>query len=68
MSARLDALVAKLDEAEPRDHALWGTIGVYVEPNIYVGGSYVEEVEWLRAWVIARARWMDTNLPGVCPS
>ena len=68
MSARLDALVAKLDEAEPRDHALWGTIGVYVEPNIYVGASYVEEVEWLRAWMVARAAWMDTNLPGVCPS
>lgn len=66
ISARLDALVAALVRAQPRDDSRWGTIGVNVDPNYYVGATYSDEVEWLRSWALARAAWMDDNLPGAC--
>lgn len=66
LAATFDTLVADVAEAEPRDHALWGTIGVAVDPNWYVGASYGEEIAWLRAWMEARVVWMDANLAGTC--
>lgn len=66
LQATFDALVAEVAEAEPRDNAQWGTIGVNIDPNWYVGASYGEEIAWLRAWMVDRVTWMDANLAGTC--
>jgi len=62
-----DALLAQVAEAQPRDEAVWHTIGVNVGHNSYVGATWQEEIDWFEAWVLDRAAWMDSSLPGTCP-
>lgn len=62
----LDEQLALVAEAEPRDHAAWGNIGVYVWPNIYIGATYADEVAYFQGWLLERTAWMDANLPGTC--
>ncbi len=63
MRARIASLKADLAEAEGRDQARWGTIGVAIEPNYQVGATRDEEIAWLETWAIERAAWMDVHLP-----
>jgi len=70
-SANIEAVLAEqtalLVLAEPRDHALWPTLGVDLWPNYYVGDTYEDELAYLHAWIELRLDWLDANLPGVCP-
>ena len=60
------SLSASLGEAEPRDHLRWGTLGVAVWPNWYVGATWEDELTYLLDWTLARASWIDLHLPGTC--
>ena len=62
MTALLVEWAAWLAEAEARDHAKWGNLGSYVWPNVFVGHTYEEEVEYMTSFVLERAAWMDANL------
>jgi hypothetical protein len=66
LQALLADLHAPLVEAQPRDEAVWQTIGVNTGVNFYVGETWDDEQSWLVAWVLARAAWMDGALPGRC--
>lgn len=59
--ARIEAMQAETAEAEVRDHERWPVIGTWVDPNVYVGGTWDEEVTWLRDWALERAAWMDAH-------
>lgn len=67
LAARLDAYADDVKVAEPRDHELWQTLGVYVWPNPYVGQTFSDEIQYLKQWMKGRAAWLDQNMPGVCP-
>lgn len=67
LAATIDALVAPLRSAEPRDHALWRTLGWDVWPNWYVGATFEDELAYLREFTWRRAAWLDAGLPGECP-
>jgi hypothetical protein len=60
---RITEMKEELAEAAVRDDARWGTIGTYVDPNYYVGGSWDEEIDWLEEWALDRAAWLDAYLP-----
>lgn len=66
ITAWIDARVAELAEAEPRDHELWGNIGVDVGFNYYVGETWQEDLDWFEDWVLARVKYMDDNMWGTC--
>lgn len=66
LSTTLAALASEVATVEVRDDARWHTIGTYIDPNWYVGATWPDELAWLEAWVLARAAWMDDNLPGIC--
>lgn len=66
MVDRLRGLWTTLAEAQPRDEAVWQTIGVNTGVNWYVGATWEEEQGWLESWVVERAAWMDGALPGSC--
>lgn len=66
MVATMEALAAEVAEAEPRDHELWGTLGVNVGFNYYVGETWEDELDWFRDWTLERAAWMDANIWGSC--
>lgn len=66
MIEMMEQMAAEVAEAEPRDHELWGTIGVNVGYNYFVGETWDEELDYLREWTLQRAAWMDDNIWGSC--
>jgi hypothetical protein len=68
LDARIDLLVAQVAEAQPRDEDRWGTLGVNVGFNAYVGETWDDEVGWLKKWTHARTAWMDSDLDPLCPN
>ncbi len=66
LTERVLGFAEELAEAEPRDDARWGTIGTWVTPNSYVGETWEDEIDWLLAWLLARAAWLDGAMPGAC--
>jgi hypothetical protein len=66
LSATWQDLIGQVEAAEVRDHERWPVIGVYVSPNFYVGATWQEELDWMSSWVLDRASWMDSNVPGSC--
>lgn len=59
--ARVDARAAELAEAQARNFARWPVLGVWVWPNAYIGGTYAEEVGYLKDWLRQRAAWIDAE-------
>ncbi len=66
LATTIEALVLPLAEAEQRDHARWATLGVNIWPNWYVGATWADELAYLNTFTLARAAWLDGNLPGRC--
>ncbi len=66
LNAQIDAWVKLIGAAEKREHARWPVLGKWIWGEGMVGGTYDEEVEFLRRYLDERLRWLDTNLPGVC--
>lgn len=62
IAAAIEDFHTELSEAEPRDQERWRTMGTYVDPNYYVGSTWEDELDWLAAWQVARAQWMDERL------
>lgn len=60
----IDSMAASLAESQVRNYNRWPILSEYVWPNQFVGGSYAAEVAWFKNWIITRANWMDTHMPG----
>jgi hypothetical protein len=60
--ARLDSAAVLLEEAQQRNFAKWNILGRWVPPNTYVGMRYADEVDFLKAWLGKRLRWMDAYI------
>ena len=58
----IDSVVVELDEAQKRNFVRWPVLNQYVWPNNYVGGSYANEVQYLKNWIRDRLNWMDSNI------
>ena len=64
--AVIDSGMVELGDAVYRNHDFWNTLGRYVLPNAFVGETYQEEIDYLKAWVTARLQWLDINMPSDC--
>ena len=53
-----------LADAHVRNFAQWPVLNQYVWANNYVGGSYENEINYLRNWIFDRIAWMDSKLDG----
>lgn len=62
LHAYIDAQVALLDEAQARNFRRWPILSEHVWPNNYVGGSYANEVAYLKRWVRDRVAWLDAHI------
>tara|TARA_A200000159_G_scaffold164074_2_gene192387 strand:- start:7101 stop:8498 length:1398 start_codon:yes stop_codon:yes gene_type:complete len=40
----------------------WQVLGEYVWPNEFIGGSYPEEINYLKDWIFNRLVWMDSEI------
>jgi hypothetical protein len=59
--AKVDAFSAQLQEAQARNFKRWRILGQWVWPNWYVGGTYAEEVNWMKSWLEQRVAWIDAQ-------
>jgi hypothetical protein len=62
--ARIDTAVAILGPAVTRNFDQWPIHGLYIWPNQFVGATYEEDIAYMKNWIIARAAWLDANIPG----
>lgn len=58
----IDSLVTALDAPQQRNFIRWSILDEYVWPNNYVGGSYANEVAYLKSWIRDRLRWLDAEI------
>ena len=58
----IDEQIRYLDKAIARNFSRWPILGVYVWPNYFVGATYAEEIDYLKAWMRNRLQWMDGNV------
>ena len=66
IDAIIDSLATLLEAPAQRDHTRWPRLGQYVWPNVFIGQTYTEEVEFLRGWIHDRMAWLDANIEGNC--
>lgn len=59
LSKRIDQMAAELEEAQERNFQRWQIIGQFVNPNWYIGGSYADEVSFMKNWISERIAWID---------
>jgi hypothetical protein len=64
--AMVDAYVDTIGTASDRNFDKWLIHGLYVWPNVFVGNSYNEDVNFMKNWILSRAEWLDDNIPGSC--
>ncbi len=60
----IDSLVVHLSESQQRNFIKWPILNSYVWPNVYVGGSYTNEITYLKKWIKDRTNWIDIELTG----
>ena len=51
-----------------RNFEKFNILGTYVWPNNYVGGSYANEIIYLKKWVSNRIDWLDSQIDKIVPS
>ena len=61
--AYIDSVANALQEAQTRNFVRWPILDVDVLSNPYIGGSYENEVAYLKTWTAGRLAWMDAALP-----
>ena len=66
--AYIDALADTLNEAQKRNFTLWPILGQYVWPNFFIGGTWEEEIEYLKEWIRGRAQWIDRHIDNLTGS
>jgi len=58
----IDNTIGNLGEAIDRNFEKWPILGQYVWPNYYIGGTYEDEVSYLKGWITQRVNWIDANI------
>jgi CotH kinase protein len=66
LEEKIEAFAKHIAKAKARDVERWKNIGFWVWPNNYIGGSWQDEVTYLRYWLRKRLAWLDGALPGQC--
>jgi hypothetical protein len=62
----ITAFTQHITRAKMRDQEKWQNIRMWVWPNNYMGGSWADEVTYLRYWLRRRLSWIDKSMTGVC--
>ncbi|MFA9389480.1 MAG: CotH kinase family protein [Prolixibacteraceae bacterium] len=62
--AKIDSMTGYIHEAQMRNFKQWPILDSYVWPNNYIGGTYENEVLFLKNWLLERLQWMDNNITG----
>ena len=58
----VDSLTTLLTDAQQRNFIAFPVLTQYIWPNNYVGGTYENEITYLRNWITDRMAWIDDQL------
>jgi hypothetical protein len=58
----IDSLTTMLADAQQRNFDAFPVLNQYVWANNYVGGSYENEIAYLKGWISDRIAWIDIKL------
>ncbi len=58
----VDSMALALDEPQKRHYQLYPILSQYVWPNNYIGGSYANEINYMKNWITDRLAWLDNNI------
>jgi len=58
----IDSVALAIDDAQQRNFTQWPILDEYVWPNNYVGGSYSNEIQYLKGWIMDRMSWLDSQI------
>ncbi len=59
---KIDSATTLIAEAQARNFQRWPILDRYIWPNAYVGGSYINEIEYLKDWITERLAWIDQQV------
>jgi hypothetical protein len=59
----IDSSAQALNEAQERNFVRWPILDSVIWENPYVGGTYANEIGYMKQWTAARLAWMDSALP-----
>lgn len=60
----IDSLSTLLTDAQQRNFEAFPVLNQYVWANNYVGGTYENEINYLKNWIFDRMEWIDSKLKG----
>jgi len=60
----IDSLTTMLTDAQQRNFEAFPVLDQYIWANNYVGGTYDNEINYLKTWISDRMAWMDSKLDG----
>jgi hypothetical protein len=58
----IDSLTTLLADAQQRNFNAFPILSTYIWPNNYVGGTYQNEINYLKQWIFNRMAWIDSKL------
>jgi len=61
----IDSCAYELVDAQKRNFQTWNILNVSVWPNNYVGGTYANEISYMKNWISKRITWMDTQIQAI---
>jgi len=64
----IDSCQVVLKDAQVRNFEKFNILSSYVWPNNYVGGSYANEITYLKRWIGNRIDWLDSQIDKIVPS
>jgi hypothetical protein len=64
----IDSTAAVLEESQSRNFQKFPILSQYIWPNAYVGGSYANEIDYLKDWIVARLNWLDQAIDNTVTS
>jgi hypothetical protein len=64
----IDSCQNVLKDAQLRNFEKFNVLNTYVWPNNYIGGTYQNEVNYLKNWIDGRIDWLDSQIDKIVPS
>ncbi len=63
----IDSCQNVLKDAQVRNFEKFNVLNTYVWPNNYIGGTYANEVNYLKSWISSRIDWLDSQIDKIEP-
>ncbi|MEI7503184.1 MAG: CotH kinase family protein, partial [Paludibacter sp.] len=60
LTAIIDSCATDLTSAQVRNFQKYNILSTYVWPNNYIGGSYANELDYMKTWITNRLVWMES--------